>query len=78
MKTIAITIDEPTLRLLDELAARGDRQRTRSALVRVAVREFAERERVRAIQDRERKIFKKNRKQLAREARALIASQARE
>jgi Arc/MetJ-type ribon-helix-helix transcriptional regulator len=77
MKTIAVTIDETTLGLLDELTGAGRRRRTRSALVRVALREFAERERRRAVEAREREIFRKHRTQLAREARLLIAAQAR-
>jgi Arc/MetJ-type ribon-helix-helix transcriptional regulator len=77
MKTIAVTIDESTLRLLDELTAGEPRRRTRSAVVRAALREFAERERRRTIEEREREIFRRNRKQLAREARLLIEAQAR-
>lgn len=77
MKTIAVTIDEATLRLLDDLTAGEPRRRTRSALVRAALREFAERERRRRIEEREREIFRKSRKQLAREARLLVAAQAR-
>jgi len=76
MKTIAVTIDEATLRLLDDLTAGESRRRTRSALVRAALREFAERERRRQIEEREREIFRKSRKQLAREARLLVAEQA--
>jgi Arc/MetJ-type ribon-helix-helix transcriptional regulator len=77
MKTIAVTIDEGTLRMLDELTAGEARRRTRSALVRTALREFAERERRRQIEEREREIFRRSRKQLAREARLLVAAQAR-
>lgn len=77
MKTIAVTIDEGTLRLLDDLTAGEPRRRTRSALVRTALREFAERERRRQIEEREREIFRRSRKQLAREARLLVAAQAR-
>jgi metal-responsive CopG/Arc/MetJ family transcriptional regulator len=77
MKTIAVTIDEGTLQLLDELTAGEPRRRTRSALVRTALREFAERERRRQVEEREREIFRQNRKQLAREARMLLADQAR-
>jgi Arc/MetJ-type ribon-helix-helix transcriptional regulator len=77
MKTIAVTIDESTLRLLDDLTAGQPRRRTRSALVRTALREFAERERHRQIEVREREIFRKSKKQLAREARLLVAAQAR-
>ena len=77
MKTIAVTIDEATLQVLDDLVSRGPRRRTRLALVRAAVREFAERERRRQIEEREREIFRKSRKQLAREARLLVAAHAR-
>jgi metal-responsive CopG/Arc/MetJ family transcriptional regulator len=77
MKTIAITIDEGTLSLLDEVAAAAPRKRSRSALIRAAVRDFAERERLRVIEDREREILHRHRKRLARQARLLIAEQAR-
>jgi hypothetical protein len=77
MKTIAVTVDEATLQLLDDLTSGEPRRRTRSALVRAALREFAERERRRQVEEREREIFRKRRKQLAREARLLVASQAR-
>lgn len=76
MKTIAVTIDEATLKLLDDLHA-AQPGRKRSALVRVALREFAERERQRVVEAREREIFRKNRKHLERQARALIKEQAR-
>jgi metal-responsive CopG/Arc/MetJ family transcriptional regulator len=71
-----VTIDEATLKLLDELHA-AQPGRKRSALVRIALREFAERERLRVVEEREREIFRKNRKQLERQARALIKEQAR-
>jgi metal-responsive CopG/Arc/MetJ family transcriptional regulator len=77
MKTIAVTVDETTLRLLDELTAEGPGRRTRSALVRAALKDFAERERRRVVEEREREIFRKNRKQLARQGRALVRDQAR-
>jgi metal-responsive CopG/Arc/MetJ family transcriptional regulator len=77
MKSIAVTIDEPTLKLLDELTAASRAPRSRSALVRVAVREFAEREQRRLIEARENEIIRKHRRRLARQARALVAGQAR-
>ena len=77
MKTIAVRVDEATLRLLDELAASEPQRRTRSALVRTALREFAERERRRVVEEREREIFRRNRKQLTRQARLLVKEQAR-
>jgi metal-responsive CopG/Arc/MetJ family transcriptional regulator len=76
MKTIAVTIDEDTLKLLDELKG-GTSRRSRSALVRTALREFAEREHRREVEAKERAVFRKHRKRLARQARALIAEQAR-
>lgn len=77
MKTIAVTIDEDTLKLLDEVVAAGPRRRNRSALVRAAVREFAERERRRLREEHERAVLRKHRGRLARQARHLIAVQAR-
>ena len=73
MKTIAITIEEAMLKRLDELAMASPRLRSRSALVRAALREFLERE----IEALEHKILRKHRRRLAREARALIREQAR-
>lgn len=77
MKTIAVTIDETTLKLLDELTDGSPRLRSRSALVRQALREFAERERRRAVEAKEGEVFRKHRKRLARQARILISEQAR-
>jgi metal-responsive CopG/Arc/MetJ family transcriptional regulator len=77
MKTIAVTIDETTLKLLDELTTASPRLRSRSAVIRTAVQEFAERERQRDIETREHEILRKHRKHLARQAGALIAGQAR-
>lgn len=76
MKTIAVSIDEATLKLLDELTD-GTSRRSRSALVRTALREFAERERRREIEAKDGEVFRKHRKRLAREARILISEQAR-
>ena len=77
MKSIAITIDEPTLKLLDEVAAASARPRSRSALVRIAVREFAEREQRRETESQESEIIRKHRGRLARQARALVGAQAK-
>ena len=76
MKTIAITIDETTLELLDQLTTASRGRRNRSALVRAALREFAERERRKEAEAKEHEIFRKHRKRLAREARILISGQA--
>ncbi|MBI1959221.1 MAG: ribbon-helix-helix protein, CopG family [Candidatus Rokubacteria bacterium] len=77
MKTIAVTIDESTLQRLDELAAASPRHRSRSVLVRAAVRDFVERERQRAIEERESAILRRHKLRLARQAKALLAQQAR-
>ena len=76
MKTIAITIDETTLRLLDELAVSSPQRKSRSALVRTAIRGFAEQQRRRKTEADEDRILRANRKRLAREAKALAAEQA--
>jgi hypothetical protein len=75
MKTIAMTIDETTLNLLDELATSFSRHRSRSASVRISVREFAERKRKNEAHESD--ILHKHKKLLARQAQALIAEQAR-
>lgn len=77
MKTIAVTVDDETLQILNELAAGQRHGRRRSAIVRTALREYAERERRRAIEAREQDVFRRNRKQLDRQARALVRQQAR-
>jgi len=77
MKTIAISIDEGTLKLLDDLTKASQRHRSRSALVRTALREFAERERRREIEAKEGEVFRKHRKRLARQTRVLVSEQAR-
>lgn len=77
MKTIAVTIDEATLKLLDELTDASPRPQSRSALVRTALREFAERERRREIEAKDGEVFRKHRKRLARQTRILISEQAR-
>ena len=76
MKTIAVTIDDATLELLDELTG-GASRRSRSALVRKALREFAERELRREIELKDAAVFHKHRKRLERQARALVSEQAR-
>jgi predicted transcriptional regulator len=74
MKTIVI--DETTSKLLDELAEKSSRRRSRAALVRAALRQYAERERRRASETKDGAIFRKHRKRLARQARVLITEQA--
>lgn len=76
MKPMTVTIDEETLRLLDGLAGASPGLRSRSALVRAAIREFVERERRRQLEERERTILRKHRQMLRRQARALLREQA--
>lgn len=78
MKTIAVTIDEPTLHRIDRLMARDDAAwKSRSEVVRQAVQQFVARlERV-AEEDREREVFRRNRSRLNRQAAALIKEQAK-
>jgi len=75
MKTIAV--DEATLKLLDKLTDTSSRRRSRSALVRAALRQYAERTRRRETEAKDGAVFRKHRRRLARQARALIAEQAR-
>ena len=77
MKTIAITIDEATLDILDGLLSASPKYRNRSALLRIAVRDFAEREQRREREAREGEILNRHKKRLARQAKALIAEQGR-
>jgi len=75
MKTIAI--DEATAKLLDALTEMSSRRRSRAALVRTALRQYAERVRRQAREAKDSAAFRKHRKRVARQARALIAEQAR-
>jgi metal-responsive CopG/Arc/MetJ family transcriptional regulator len=77
MKTIAVTVDDGTLKLLDKLASITTTRSTRSSLVRTALREYAERELRQAVEAHDRVVVRKHRKRLAREARALVRNQAR-
>jgi hypothetical protein len=75
MKTIAI--DEATSKLLDKLAAASPGRRNRAALVRIALREYAEKVRRPTSEAKDGAVFRKHRKLLARQTRALIAEQSR-
>jgi len=78
MKTIAIAIDEPTLRSIEEIAKKSpQRARSRSQIIRKAIREFVTKEKQQVRESREREIFKRHRSRLARQARALISEQAK-
>jgi hypothetical protein len=78
MKTIAISIDEPTLKRIDRLKA--DLKATfksRSDIIRQAAQEFVSRLESLAEADREREIFRRNRKRLGRQSLELIKEQAK-
>ena len=75
MKKIAI--DEATSKLLDELTETSSRRRSRSALVRMALRQYAKTQRQRETDAKDGEVFRKHRKRLARQARVLITEQAR-
>jgi predicted transcriptional regulator len=75
MKKIAI--DEATSKLLDALTETSSRRRSRTALVRTALRQYAATQRRRATEAKDGEVFRKHRKRLARQARALITEQAR-
>ena len=78
MKTIAITIDEPTLEHIDRVVAGGDRRyKNRSHLIRQAVQEYVARLESLTEEEREREIFRRHRARLAREAVELVKDQAK-
>ena len=77
MKTIAISIDEPTLVALDRLAGKGRARRKRSELVREALAEFLARCEEQEKEAIERAAIAKHRALLARQAKSMVAEQAR-
>ena len=77
MKTIAITVDEETLELIDELRGSNAEFASRSALVRAAIREYAARLRKRLEEERERELVHQNKELLNKELKALVEEQAR-
>jgi metal-responsive CopG/Arc/MetJ family transcriptional regulator len=77
MKTIAISIDEPTLKRIDRLMENGATQaKGRSEIFRQAVTKFIDEIERAAEEDREREIFRRHRSQLNHQAAALIEEQA--
>lgn len=78
MKTIAITIENDTLESIDEFARKSPRRGgSRSGIIRMAIREFLTKQRQRDREAQEQEIFKRHRKRLERQARALISEQAK-
>jgi Arc/MetJ-type ribon-helix-helix transcriptional regulator len=76
MKTIAITIDEETLGLMDRLHRSSRRFRSRSALVRAAIRAFAVQDQERRSRAREAQVIRENKRLLDRQLRVLVKEQA--
>ena len=78
MKTIAMTIDEPTLQRIDRLMANNSLPwKSRSEVIRHAVQQFVARLERAAEEEREREIFHRQRGRLNRQAAALIKEQAK-
>jgi metal-responsive CopG/Arc/MetJ family transcriptional regulator len=78
MKTIAITIDEKTLKRIDRLKADANaRFRSRSDVVRQAAQEFVGRFERLTEEEREREIFRRNRQRFNRQSLELIKEQAK-
>lgn len=78
MKTIAVTIDEPTLERLDRVANdKSAAWKNRSEVVRQAVQELLSRLETIAEEEREREIFRRNRTRINRQAAALVKEQAK-
>ncbi len=78
MKTIAITIDETALERIDKLVSEGSPSwKSRSEIIRKAVREFLSRLERATEDEREREVFRRAKARLNRQAAALIKEQAR-
>ena len=79
MKTIAITIDEPTLKKVDRLATDAQLPfKNRSDVIRRAVEQFVKRLELEVEEGRETAIFRRLKSRLNRQAVALIKEQARQ
>ncbi len=78
MRSIAITIDEPTLERIDQLRTRESAPwKSRSEIIRQAAWEFVARLERKAQEEREREIFHRHRSRLNRQAAALVKEQAK-
>lgn len=77
MKTISITVDDETLELIDELQSSSTRFRSRSALVRAAIRELSTKLLERLGADRERENLRQNKTLLNEQLEALVEQQRR-
>jgi metal-responsive CopG/Arc/MetJ family transcriptional regulator len=76
MKTIAVSIDEPTLERMDKLVG-GREKSSRSEMVRMAIQDYVNRLERSAEEEHERGVFQRNRKRLERQAAALVKEQAK-
>jgi Arc/MetJ-type ribon-helix-helix transcriptional regulator len=76
VKTIAITIDEETLRFIDQYQRSSGRYRSRSAFVRAAIRAYAARESERRSRARELRIIRQHKNLLDRQLKAMVRTQA--
>jgi len=78
MKTIAITMDESILKSIDRLMAdHSIGWKSRSEIIREAVKQFVAHLERAAEEEREREIFYRQRERLNRQAAALIKEQAK-
>jgi metal-responsive CopG/Arc/MetJ family transcriptional regulator len=78
MKSIAVTIDEESLRGLDRLVRRRlPYAKSRSEVVRRAIQQYLTLTERLTAQDRERKILQQHRKRLNQQATALVKEQAK-
>jgi metal-responsive CopG/Arc/MetJ family transcriptional regulator len=75
MKTIAITIDEPTLSSVDRMASQQGMNR--SEFMREAVQEYVALKEMETEEEKERKIFRKHKKKLKKQIAILIKEQAK-
>lgn len=80
MKTIAITIDEGTLSDLDRLiasGAHGGTSRSRSRIIRDAVREYIKARERAVAEAHEAVVIRRHRARLMKQSRAAIREQAK-
>jgi metal-responsive CopG/Arc/MetJ family transcriptional regulator len=79
VKTIAITIDEPTLKGIARIAAaRGEKGRrpSRSEVIRIALQDYLRRHERREREEKERAIFARHKARLDKQLHALVEEQA--
>jgi metal-responsive CopG/Arc/MetJ family transcriptional regulator len=85
VKTIAISIDEPTINSIDRIrqrrrpragSGRGRARVSRSEIVREALQEFVRREEARAREESDRAALSQTKDRLKKQLEALVAEQA--